>query len=65
MKLGDKVVRMPVTIEHPVVTDRGAIRSEQRPMSRIVVYIHPLGRFHLVSARSGKHFWGCSGWTCW
>jgi hypothetical protein len=39
---------MPVTIEHPVITDRGAIRSERRPMSGRVVYIHPLGRFHLV-----------------
>ena len=48
MKLGDKVVRMPVTIEHPVITDRGAIRSEQKPMSGRVVYIHPLVRFQLV-----------------
>lgn len=48
MKLGDKVVRIPVTIEHPVITDRGAIRSEQRPMSGKVMYILPLGRFHLV-----------------
>lgn len=39
---------MPVTIEYPVITDRGAIRSERRPMSGRVVYIHPLGRFHLV-----------------
>lgn len=48
MKLGDKVVRLPVTIDHPVMTDRGAIRSERSPMKGRVVYIHPLGRFHLV-----------------
>ena len=48
MKLGDKVVRLSVTIDHPVMTDRGAIRSERSPMSGRVVYIHPLGRFHLV-----------------
>ena len=63
MKLGDKVVRMPVTIEYPDITDRGAIRSEQRPMSGRVVYIHPLWRFHLVEFDTPggpvrEAFWG-------
>lgn len=54
---------MPVTIEHPVITDRGAIRSERRPMSGRVVYIHPLGRFHLVEFDTPggpvrEAFWG-------
>lgn len=63
MKLGDKVVRMPVTIEHPVITDRGAIRGERRPMSGRVAYIHPMGRFHLVEFGTPggpvrEAFWG-------
>lgn len=48
MKLGEKVVRLPVTIEYPVITDRGIIRSERRPLSGRVVYIHPRGRYHVV-----------------
>lgn len=48
MRVGDKVTRLPVTIEFPVVTDRGVIKSERRPLPVRVVYIHSAGRYHVV-----------------
>lgn len=44
MKLGDKVMRLPVTF-----TDSGEDKkSMRRPVVGRVVYIHPAGRFHTV-----------------
>ena len=48
MRVGDRVTRLAVTIEFPVMTDRGIIKSEHRPLSGRVVYIHPEGRYHVV-----------------
>lgn len=48
MRVGDKVTRLPVTIEYPVITDRGIIKSERRTVCGMVIYIHPERRYHVV-----------------
>lgn len=42
MKIGQKVTRYPVSFSEPDG------KKGQKPMTGTVVYIHPLGRFHIV-----------------
>lgn len=44
MKIGEKVLRYPVTI----FEREGVGHSPMRPLSGRVVYIHPKGRYHTV-----------------
>lgn len=50
MKIGQKVTRYPVSFSEPDG------KKGQKPMTGTVVYIHPLGRFHIVEfeLRGGK-----------
>lgn len=42
MKIGQKVTRYPVSFSEPDG------KKGQKPVTGTVVYIHPLGRFHIV-----------------
>ena len=44
MKVGDRVTRLPQTISE--LDDK--CRATRRTMKGVVVYIHPLGRYHIV-----------------
>lgn len=46
MRVGQKVVRVPLTIQ--VMVDKPRLRLEIRPMRGTVVYVHPKGRYHTV-----------------
>lgn len=50
MKIGQKVTRYPVSFSEPDG------KKGRKPMTGTVVYIHPLGRFHIVEfeLRGGK-----------
>ena len=50
MKIGQKVTRYPVSFSEPDG------KEGQKPVTGTVVYIHPLGRFHIVEfeLRGGK-----------
>lgn len=50
MKLGQFVVRVPLTIQMWV--DKPRLHLESRPMRGRVVYIHPRGRYHTVEFES-------------
>lgn len=45
MKIGDKVIRTPITFIDP---NREKDEPLHKPMVGKVVYIHPQGRFHTV-----------------
>lgn len=45
MQIGDKVIRYPKTFLN---TERDTPDNGFRPMSGVVVYIHPKKRFHVV-----------------
>lgn len=47
MKIGQKVTRYPVSFSEPDG------KKGQKPMTGTVVYIHPLGRFHIVELSCG------------
>lgn len=46
MKLGQKVIRTPLTFYDSSERQKG--EPARRPMSGKVVYIHPQGRYHVV-----------------
>mgnify|MGYP006920900656 FL=1 len=52
MRIGQKVQRYPETF----FEREGEKNAPKRPMTGTVVYIHPLGRFHIVEfeLRGGK-----------
>lgn len=45
MKIGQKVRRVPLSLTQ--TADNG--KQEHRPMTGKVVYIHPEGRYHMVT----------------
>ena len=46
MKVGDKVIRTPITFTDPFKSGRN--EPQHKPMKGTVVYIHPEGRYHTV-----------------
>lgn len=64
--VGDKVVRIPRTIESMVLKENGGFGNvlKPRPMRGEVIYVHPKGRFHVVEFTNSmgikmrETFWG-------
>lgn len=56
VKVGQKVVRTPRTIE--TIAERNGhsfgVSFEIRPMRGVVVYVHPKGRFHVVEFENSR-----------
>lgn len=52
MQIGDRVTRTPQTFAESVET-RERQRTQPRPMTGRVVYIHPRGRYHVVEFEAG------------
>lgn len=52
VKVGDKVTRVPRSIEQ--LLEPGSARLTLRPMRGVVVYVHPQGRFHVVEFQNDR-----------
>lgn len=57
MKIGDRVQRVPETFgETEEIRDRNRERkTRRRAYDGTVIYIHPLGRFHVVAFETRGH----------
>lgn len=56
LRIGQKVTRTPRTIETMAFGDGRAVGTVLRPkpLSGLVVYLHPKGRFHVVEFTNAK-----------